>query len=378
MPLRQSTLIQSMEASNLAHTISRADGDMEIEYANPAFYKLTGYGPEEVIGRNCRFLQGPKTEPEAVARIRDAIAGRLKIELNLTNYRRDGGTFLNHLYLAPVFDDVTGSAVAYIGIQSDVTRLYRQFQYEQEHRNLSLLGRYSARINQEIRNALHPLTGVGETLLDWRNLSPAQIDAAVATLRDRLKAALHLGADLHTVAHGQRPGLPPVAVSFLSLQARQLVRNLVPPSVGLTIEARRIAGTGASVSVEARQFLQVVGSLVTHALDRKDGVRMLALRWDIERLPLSEATVLGLVPREYLRIDVEAGGGTDGGAVSGGGGDPGGDFPAMFSADGDDEGSYRLAVSRSIAGEAGGTVLARRDAGQGIAFTLLLPVCRRA
>lgn len=61
MPLSQSTLIRSIEASNLAHTISEPDGDMNIVYANKAFSDLTGYGRDEIIGKNCRILQGPQS-----------------------------------------------------------------------------------------------------------------------------------------------------------------------------------------------------------------------------------------------------------------------------------------------------------------------------
>jgi len=71
--------------------------DNPIVYANPAFARLTGYPLESVIGRNCRFLQGPATEPERVARIRAAIAKGEDIAIEITNYRADGTPFLNRL-----------------------------------------------------------------------------------------------------------------------------------------------------------------------------------------------------------------------------------------------------------------------------------------
>ncbi len=74
--------------------------DHPIVDINPAFARLTGYARDEVIGRNCRFLQGPDTDPAAVKRLREAIThGRDTVE-TLLNYRRDGTPFWNNLSLA--------------------------------------------------------------------------------------------------------------------------------------------------------------------------------------------------------------------------------------------------------------------------------------
>ena len=95
--------------------------DMPLIYANDAFYRLTGYNPEEALGRNCRFLQGPDTDHEAVITIREAIANRESVETPLLNYRKDGTSFWNYLSLSPVFDE-QGICTHYIGIQQDITQ----------------------------------------------------------------------------------------------------------------------------------------------------------------------------------------------------------------------------------------------------------------
>ena len=82
--------------------------DNPIVYANPAFAKLTGYPLEAVIGRNCRFLQGPATEPDRVARIRAAVAAGEDIAIEITNHRADGTPFLNRLTITAVRDDEAG------------------------------------------------------------------------------------------------------------------------------------------------------------------------------------------------------------------------------------------------------------------------------
>ena len=89
-------------------------------YANDGFERLTGYPVAEVLGRNCRFLQGPDSDPAAVAEIRAAIADERECIVEILNYRRDGSPFWNRLSITPV-RDTSGVVTHYIGIQSDVT-----------------------------------------------------------------------------------------------------------------------------------------------------------------------------------------------------------------------------------------------------------------
>lgn len=94
--------------------------DNPIVFCNKAFQDLCGYERDEIVGRNCRFLQGPGTDPLAIARVRAAIDAGLDISADLLNYRKDGSTFWNALYLSPVRDD-TGKANYFFASQLDVT-----------------------------------------------------------------------------------------------------------------------------------------------------------------------------------------------------------------------------------------------------------------
>ncbi|MCL5745727.1 MAG: SpoIIE family protein phosphatase [Acidobacteria bacterium] len=94
--------------------------DNPLIYANAGFERLTGYSAAEVIGRNCRFLQGPGTDPEAVAVLRTAIQNRRAVTVTLLNYRKDGAPFWNRLSITPV-RDAAGAVTHFIGVQSDVT-----------------------------------------------------------------------------------------------------------------------------------------------------------------------------------------------------------------------------------------------------------------
>ncbi|TYL40131.1 histidine kinase [Natronococcus pandeyae] len=102
-------------------TISDPDReDNPLVYVNDAYEEMTGYSYSEVVGRNCRFLQGEESDPEAIAEMRDAIAAERPVTVELTNYRKDGTEFWNEVTIAPVYNEA-GELTNYVGFQNDVT-----------------------------------------------------------------------------------------------------------------------------------------------------------------------------------------------------------------------------------------------------------------
>ncbi|KAB0682910.1 PAS domain-containing protein [Aureimonas leprariae] len=94
--------------------------DNPIVYVNDAFGRITGYAPAAAIGRNCRFLQGPDTDPNAHVRISDALKAQKDISLDLVNYRADGTKFLNRLMITPLYDG-EGRLQCFLGVQRDMS-----------------------------------------------------------------------------------------------------------------------------------------------------------------------------------------------------------------------------------------------------------------
>lgn len=95
-----------IKGSSIAAVISDPNlPDTPIIACNEAFTRLTGYGPDEVLGRNCRFLRGPGTEPELTEELRQAVRDKRTTLVEILNYRRDGTPFRNAVMLAPIFDD---------------------------------------------------------------------------------------------------------------------------------------------------------------------------------------------------------------------------------------------------------------------------------
>nr|AHZ63851.1 phototropin [Thuja plicata] len=95
--------------------------DYPILYASAGFFKMTGYAAKEVIGRNCRFLQGAGTDPEDISKIREALAERRSYCGRILNYKKDGTSFWNLLTIAPIKDE-TGKTLKFIGMLVEVSK----------------------------------------------------------------------------------------------------------------------------------------------------------------------------------------------------------------------------------------------------------------
>ena len=95
------------------------ESPMTIVYCSEGFCKITGYKRQEIIGRNCRFLQGPGTDQNAVDIIRKGVAEGKDISVCLLNYKADGSPFWNQFFVAALKDS-DGSVVNYVGVQCEV------------------------------------------------------------------------------------------------------------------------------------------------------------------------------------------------------------------------------------------------------------------
>jgi PAS domain S-box-containing protein len=116
---------RAVVATDITFTITDPrQPDNPLVWVNPSFTRVTGYESADAVGRNCRFLQGPATDPAAVAEIRAALAERRPVTTTLLNYRRDGTAFWNQLAISPVFDG-EGELVSFVGVQTDVTERVR-------------------------------------------------------------------------------------------------------------------------------------------------------------------------------------------------------------------------------------------------------------
>jgi PAS domain S-box-containing protein len=127
--------------------------DNPIVLSNHAFLELTGYTAEEVIGRNCRFLQGPETDPAAVDELRRGIAEERETVVELINYSKDGTPFWNQLMVSPVHDE-DGNLLYFFSSQLDISRR-REAQDLEQSEHLLL-----REVDHRAKNALALVQGI--------------------------------------------------------------------------------------------------------------------------------------------------------------------------------------------------------------------------
>jgi PAS domain S-box-containing protein len=177
--------------------------DNPVVFTNDAFCRLTGYTRQEILGRNCRFLQGPETDPETIQRIRDAISTARAIEIDVRNYRKGGEPFWNRLLVAPVLD-AEGRLAYFFASQVDVT-LERDRMAGLESRNAALVAELGDRLRAQEESesrlrfaTLAGLVGIGELDLVLGELVTSAIcrenfgrDPTAPFTYDDLRASIH-------------------------------------------------------------------------------------------------------------------------------------------------------------------------------------------
>ncbi|MFB6354904.1 MAG: PAS domain-containing protein [bacterium] len=162
---------RAMASASEGITIARAEGkDNPLIYVNKGFERLTGYSREEVIGKDCRFLQGEKTKDENVREIREALDENKPVRTELINYRKNGESFHNRISITPVRND-SGEVTHYVGIQKDITELKEQRKELRQAEKLTAVGEMAAGVMHEINNPNAVIKGDIQFLVEaWSRL----------------------------------------------------------------------------------------------------------------------------------------------------------------------------------------------------------------
>lgn len=229
---------QAMAQTRMAITLVDPHApDLPIVFANRAFRRLTGYSEDEVIGRNCRFLQGPKTDPEPIARIRDAIANEDVVVVEVLNYRKNGTTFWNALHLGPIYND-KHELVYFFGSQWDVSDV-RAARAEERHAK-----EMARELSHRMKNMFAVISGIVNVTGRSRG-----IQAEAAEINSRIQA---LGRAYETTLDDASSG---------SIDIGQAIRAVLSP---FDRDAERLELTGNGVRMPFT-IISVVG-LVLHEL----------------------------------------------------------------------------------------------------------------
>jgi PAS domain S-box-containing protein len=151
--LSEGEALLAFSRSTIAMVLTDArQDDNPIVYVNRAFERVTGYSAESALGRNCRFLQGPDTDPSDVAALRAAVASGEEISVDLLNYRADGRAFRNRLAIAPILDQ-DGEISYFLGIQKELREI------DQERRRPPA-DRSMVELQHRVKNHLSMIVGL--------------------------------------------------------------------------------------------------------------------------------------------------------------------------------------------------------------------------
>ncbi|MEJ5979660.1 histidine kinase dimerization/phosphoacceptor domain -containing protein [Novosphingobium sp. PS1R-30] len=267
--------------------------DNPIVFCNEAFQELTGYSREEIVGRNCRFLQGPDTDMSEVALVREAISRGHDIAVDLLNYRKDGSTFWNALYLSPVRDK-DGIVRFFFASQLDVTERIEAHQTvndqkalverEVERRTADLQAALEAKtilLHEVDHRVKNNLTMIGSLLrLQVRTIDDPEIMAKLDSMLERVDALAIVHRQLYQSKDITRFDIGSFATSLVT----DVVGSSGRTNIDLRLDARPLFVAAAHASALGLILNEIVTNALKHAFsDERPGYLHLSVEADETR-----------------------------------------------------------------------------------------------
>ena len=283
--------VQATEQTRMALCVADpGQDDCPIIYVNEAFVRLTGYPREEIIGRNCRFLQGPETSKTAVQRIRDGIKSHEVRVIDVLNYRKDGTPFWNALHIGPIYSK-GGEIKYYYGSQWDVTDMLSSREKvleqarvaeEMQHRSrnlfavLSAIVRLSARGVTDAKVLADRIAGRIEALgaahrVSLRIGTNANKTADLRALISDILKPYRMEGRSRVKLVGDEASVPEYAITPVGLALHELATNAVKyGALGVTEGQVRVDWTLNDAELEI-EWVEVGGPRIDLDSPRKEG-----------------------------------------------------------------------------------------------------------
>ena len=209
--------------------------DNPVVFVNPAFISMSGYSADEVLGRNCRFLQGPDTDPDAIAEIREAVAARREVTTEILNYRKDGSTFWNALFVSPVFDEHK-NLVYFFASQLDVSRRRDAEAALARSQRMEALGQLTGGISHDFNNLLQVISGHLDILrlnFERETLNVPMAKKSLQVARNAVVKAATLTQQLLAFSRKQHLEGRPVNLNAVAEGISDLVRETLGNGIDL-------------------------------------------------------------------------------------------------------------------------------------------------
>jgi len=249
--------------------------DDPVVYVNEAFEALTGYDAAEVVGRNCRFLQGEDTSEEAVARLRRGIEKEEPVTVELRNYRKDGTAFWNRVTVAPIYGD-DGAVTHYVGFQEDITGR------KEPARQLKVLHRV---LRHNLANRMSLVRGNAEELADRTEGEERAIAEDVVASVDRLLATTDRHRQVVQLL-SDRPAARPLQLAAIVRRTAAVAAERYPDAT-ITVDADDVVATAVPAIETA--VTELVDNAVRAPEDRRATVAVTCERdGDVCRLTVAD------------------------------------------------------------------------------------------
>jgi PAS domain S-box-containing protein len=250
---------QAIDDATVGVTIADATRpDNPLVYVNEAFERLTGYSAEEMLGENCRVLQGPATDESAVAALREAIDDTEPVSVDIVNYRKNGAPFWNEVRVVPVSDD-RGTVTHFVGFQEDATDRIRTEQL------IELLNRV---LRHNLRNELNVLLGYGDLLGDPDAAASAGVDPG-SVVRERATGLLSVSEQVRELELIARQDRSPTRLDVADLLSNAVSgprESDADASVEVTVDLPGGRGICAGHELE-RAVRELVDNALSHDTD---------------------------------------------------------------------------------------------------------------
>ncbi|KFI08590.1 response regulator [Massilia sp. BSC265] len=210
--------------------------DDPIVFANGAFYDLTGYEEKDVMGRNCRLLQGPDTDRSTVAEIRNALCEHRAVSVDILNYKANGEPFWNALFIGPIFGQ-DGKLLYFFASQMDITERRSMLESNLQAQKMEAIGQLSAGMAHDFNNLLQVINGNLELAL----ITAGKIPAAAEPIRRAQRATMQAGKltqQLLSFARKQRLEHKRVSLNSLVVDFSDMLVRTLGDKVELRLDLR--------------------------------------------------------------------------------------------------------------------------------------------
>ncbi|HYE32244.1 MAG TPA: response regulator [Methylomirabilota bacterium] len=333
--------------------------DNPIIYANPGFCEMTGYSRQEVVGRNCRFLQGAGSDKETLQEIRKALQKAERIECEVLNYTKKGTPFWNALSISPILDE-GGKVTHFVGVQRDITAQKNLQDQLRQSQKLEAVGHLAGGIAHDFNNLLAVIMGYAN-LLEAKNCTPEEMKAAVREIAQAADRGAQLTRQLLTFSRRQIVQPAILSVDAVLRGMEKLLSRLVGEDILLEFT---YAPDLWSAQLDPTQLEQTILNLVLNARDAMPHGGRLKLRTYNTSVPEAGANP---PPGDYVVLEVED---------TGGGIHPDIQariFEPFFTTKGDRGSGLGLAIVYASVQQAHGHISVESAPGRGALFTVHYP-----